>query len=97
MSTARAPYPLHLHPASCTFRLPPDCSFELCIYASSREGLDATAWIEEQHLDSKQQQQLQQQPGGGGGGGLELAAAEIVPLKSCTLPGALQLQLYAEV
>ena len=65
-------------------KLPPGCSFELVAYTTDRRcGLPAADWVEEQPA--------------AGPGGVELAApAEIVPVKSCAVEGAFQLQLFAE-
>lgn len=61
-------------------KLPPSCTFEVVAYTSWRGGVPQAAWVEEQPAP----------------GHLELQQAQIVPIKSCCLEGAFQLQLYAE-
>ncbi|KAL4422389.1 hypothetical protein ABPG75_008586 [Micractinium tetrahymenae] len=64
-------------------KLPGGCTFEVVAYTSGRGGpggVAQDAWVEEQLAPGR----------------LELAQAEIVPIKSCALEGAFQLQLYAE-
>lgn len=64
-------------------KLPAGCTFEVVAYTSGRDGpgsLAQDAWVEEQPAPGR----------------LELAQAEIVPIKSCSVKGAFQLQLYAE-
>ncbi|KAL4436143.1 hypothetical protein ABPG77_005591 [Micractinium sp. CCAP 211/92] len=64
-------------------KLPSSCTFEVVAYTSGRRGPGGVAndeWVEEQPAPGR----------------LELAQAELIPIKSCALEGAFQLQLYAE-
>ena len=61
-------------------RLPAGCTFEVVAYTNDRRAVPTDTWVEEQPTP----------------GFLELPQAEIVPVKSCTVEGAFQLQLYAE-
>ena len=72
------------------FALPPQpplgSSFEILIYSAGRSGISVQDWIQDQApLEMRGE-------GEGGGGG----TAEIVPIKSCRMEGAFQLQLYVE-
>ncbi len=64
---------------------PPDSTWELVPYVAGRQGLAPEDWIEEQPpLEAT---------------GLEMPGndrAEIVPLRSCRVEGALALQVYVE-
>lgn len=66
------------------------------MYTAGRGGMAVDAWIEEQQgkegsLLSEQGLEMKGSEHGSGNSG-----AEIVPIKSCKIEGALQLQLYVE-
>ncbi len=61
-------------------KLPVGCTFEVVAFTTDRASVPADAWVEEQLAP----------------GFLELQQAEIVPIKSCSVAGAFQLQLFTE-
>ena len=66
---------------------PPDATWELVPYVAGREGMAPEDWIEEQPPLEAAGLEM---PSSGGGG------AEIIPLRSCRVEGAVALQLYVE-
>lgn len=60
--------------------LPAGCTFEVLAYTFGRRAVDRHTWVEEEPAP----------------GVLELADAEIVPIKSCMVDDVLQLQLFVE-
>jgi hypothetical protein len=70
-------------------------TFQIVVYTAGRGGMAVDAWIEEQgkggSLLSEQGLEMKESENGSG-----ISGAEIVPIKSCKIEGALQLQIYLE-
>jgi hypothetical protein len=71
---------------------PTGSTFQIIAYTAGRSGMAVDAWVEEQQgaLLSDQGLEMKKSDTNSDTG------AEIVPIKSCRIEGALQLQLYVE-
>lgn len=85
---------------------PRHCTFELVAHAATRGALPTDSWVEEQQ---EQHAARGSDDDGGGGcsarqgtcaaagsGARPLAAADVVPIKTCSVAGAFALQFYVE-
>jgi len=63
-------------------KLPPESSFQVVAYVAGRKELPVEQWLEEQQPLTA--------------AGIELLIGELIPLKSCKIESAFQLQCYVE-